>query len=260
VNAHPWREAPPADFAVIGDPVSHSLSPAMHNAAYTALCLPLRYMAIQVRPGEVADAFAHLKSLGYRGVNCTVPHKLEALQACREVEPFAREVDAVNTVRLEDMAGRNTDGPGFLASLNDIPRTALVLGAGGSSRAIVAALLGKGVDVRVWNRTAERARQLFGDRAVAHARVKPFDLVVNTTSASLQGERLPIDWSDPRPGLVAFDLMYGDGPTPFLKDAQPYAKQLVDGRRLLVEQGALAFEWWLGISAPREAMWQAVQD
>ena len=188
-----------------------------------------------------------------------MPHKLEALEACSEVEPFAAKVEAVNTIGLNDMSGRNTDGPGFIASLEEMPKTALILGAGGSARAVFAALIEKGVDVRVWNRTESRAKALFGDRAVAHARVKPFDLVVNTTSASLMKESLPIDWSDPRPGLVAFDLMYEAGLTQFLRDAELYAHRLIDGRRLLMEQGAIALEWWLGVTAPREAMWNAIQ-
>ena len=146
-GGYPWREAPEAEFAVIGDPVGHSLSPRMHAAAYQALGLSYRYLAIHVLPGEVGQALARMESLGYQGVNVTVPHKEEALAWAKDSEPLARRVRAANTLRLADKACINTDAPGFLDTLSEFhpePRTAIILGAGGSARAIAVALMGAG--------------------------------------------------------------------------------------------------------------------
>ncbi|RYG24256.1 shikimate dehydrogenase, partial [bacterium] len=132
-----WQEAPAADFAVIGDPVAHSRSPQMHNAAFKALGLDFKYVAVHVPPGEVKAALSHLAELGYQGINVTVPHKEEAIGWCLHVDKFVTEVQAVNTIDLERKAGINTDAGGFLATLPELPtKTALVLGAGGSARAL----------------------------------------------------------------------------------------------------------------------------
>ncbi|MGV3615597.1 MAG: shikimate dehydrogenase [Fimbriimonas sp.] len=262
-----WRDAPEAEYAVIGDPVGHSRSPRMHQAAYDELGLPFRYVALHVPPGEVAAALNLLSLRGYRGVNVTVPHKEEALEWCSVVEPLARKVRAVNTIRLEDHAGMNTDAPGFLETLADRgvePGAALVLGAGGSARALVFALAREGWSIRVFNRTRSRAVEMIEGLGIEAEIVEAPDpaeahLVLNTTSASLQGDALALDWSRARPDALAYDLMYTEGPTPFLAQAAAAGLRICDGRPLLVAQGALAFEWWLGVPAPREAMARAIR-
>ncbi len=261
-----WREAPKADFAVVGDPVSHSLSPRMHTAAYDALGLALRYVAVRVPPVEFSDAMDHLGGKGYRGVNVTVPLKREALEWAQSADDISIRAQAANTLNLSDRTAINTDAPGFLDTLSELKLTrksALILGAGGSARAIVLALAGSGFDVRIWNRTHQRAVELAkeaGAVALEHPAPGDADLVVNCTSVSLAGGGdLPLEWDQVLRDAAAVDLMYSAQPTAFLQSAQRRGLRTVDGRTLLVAQGALSFEWWLGMSAPREAMAAAIE-
>jgi len=267
-SVYSWREAPEGDFAVIGDPVKHSLSPRMHNAAYRALGLPYRYNAVQVPTGEVASALDRLASLGYRGVNVTVPHKEEVLGWATIVDPLARQVRAANTLRLADQACINTDAPGFMDTLEpytDAPKTVLLLGAGGSARAIAVALLNSGFSLFLYNRTHSKAVALAVDLNMDpnHVRVDadPFGVafIVNTTSASLNNDEVPVLWDRSEPGALAYDLMYAKEPTPFLKSASQHGLLALDGRNLLAAQGARSFEWWLDIPAPRAVMLEAIQ-
>jgi shikimate dehydrogenase len=237
----------------------------MHAAAYAELELPYRYVAIQVPAGEVGTALEHLRDLGYRGVNVTVPHKAEAWQWAVESDSLSRRVGAANTFDLADRRCINTDAPGFLETLRDLPireRSAVILGAGGSAKAIVAALAEQGWRLRIYNRTASRATELaseFGAQAISDPDLSGVSLAVNTTSASLTGDGLELDWSHVKDDLVAYDLMYGKEPTPFIRSATSLGLKTVDGLDLLVAQGALAFEWWLGLPAPRLAMREALQ-
>lgn len=157
-----WRDAPPGDYAVVGDPIAHSKSPSMHHAAYRALGLDLTYRAIQVPVGEVAEALDHLRDLGYRGVNVTVPHKEAALAWASETDVSAREAGAANTLNLQTGAATNTDGHGYRLSnlsLSGKPRRVLLLGAGGSAATVLLATLGKS-ELAIWNRNPERAHRL----------------------------------------------------------------------------------------------------
>jgi shikimate dehydrogenase len=264
----PWREAPEAEFGVIGDPVAHSLSPRMHGAAYAALGLPYRYVAIHVHPGQVAPALARLTSLGYQGINATVPHKEEALAWATEADLFAKHARAANTLRLADRACTNTDSPGFLDTLVEFDpprRTALILGAGGSARAVAVALYAAGYELYLYNRTREKAEALAAELRLATDRVRAAadptraSLIVNTTSASLHNEELPIMWENAEAGALAYDLMYGKELTPFLRRAADHGLATIDGRAMLVAQGARAFKWWLGIEPPRDVMLEAIQ-
>ena len=261
MTPYAWQDAPTADFAVIGDPVAHSLSPQMHDAAYKALGLGYTYVAILVPPGEVAAALDHLRELGYRGVNVTVPHKQEAIGWCAHVGDFVDQVQAVNTIDVRRRSGINTDANGFLATLAGMPvGTALMLGAGGSARALARALVRDGWTLRIWNRTAEKATelaQLTGATAINDADPSGASLILNTTSASLTGEPLPVKWDVAKPEAVAYDLAYGD--SPFLKEAQARGLATKNGLPMLVEQGALSLEWWTGVRAPRAAMLAAVE-
>lgn len=266
---HEWREAPRADYAVLGDPVSHSLSPAMHRAAYRALGLDLRYEAIRVPEREFAEALDHLKALGYQGVNCTVPLKTEAFRWARLVEPFDQKLGVLNTLRLEDRAGINTDAPGLLETLEEHgvgpSRPVLVLGAGGTAASAVPALVGRGFRVRVWNRTSSRVRDLC-DRVgsslatvAEHPDPSGCGLVLHTTSAGVRGDSPPVRWDRAPKDLLAYDAFYTHGLTPFLLGASEHGLRCLDGRALLAAQGALSLEWWLGKIAPRTAMLEAIR-
>lgn len=262
-----WREAPPADFAVIGDPIGHSLSPAMHRAAYGALGLKLRYEAIRVPRGEVADALAHLRGMGYRGVNVTVPHKAEAFVWLAEPDEACKRIGSANTLDLLSGRGTSTDGPGFLDTLADLGIRSgarfLILGAGGTARALVDALAGAGYELQLWNRTRERAEALQEDlglefRVVASPDLAEADVIVDATSASRSGDAAPLDWSRAHAGAVAYDVSYGSTPSRFLVEAAAAGFRTCDGRALLVAQGARSLEWWLGVKAPREVMREAL--
>jgi shikimate dehydrogenase len=233
----------------------------MHMAAYEVLGLPYRYVAVRVAAGEVGAALDHLKGLGYRGVNVTVPHKEEAFGWAASSDAFARRVGAANTFDLLSGACVNTDGPGFMDTTSSlVVGKALVLGAGGSARAIVAALVEAGWPVSIHNRTAAKAEALaleFGAEALSEPILDGADLVVNTTSASLQGETLACGWSSVSPDALAYDLMYGK-PSPFLAEAAGFGLKTQDGLELLVAQGARSLEYWLGVEAPRDAMRKAL--
>lgn len=264
-----WREAPEGEYAVIGDPVSHSASPRMHAAIYRELGLDWRYRAVRVPAGEVGAALGRLRELGYRGVNATVPLKEEVFVWCRETEGIAGWVGAVNTVDLDSGRGVNTDAPGFLRTLEafgvEPGATVLVLGAGGTARALIPAMREAGYRLRAWNRTKSKMLDLAAEFAPDMMVLDEIDpagceVVLNTTSASLGGEGLAVDWSRSPEAVLAYDMMYGEEPTAFLRGAAAAERRGVDGSQMLVEQGALSFEWWTGKPAPREAMLRAVHE
>lgn len=261
-----WRDAPAGDFAVLGDPVGHSLSPRMQSAAFAALGLSYRYHAIRVPEPELREAVDHLAGLGYRGLNATVPLKEAAFRWMSSGEELTRRIRAANTLRLENPDSINTDAPGILDVLNENQvgeGPILVLGAGGSSRAALVALASIDRKTAIWNRTRHRAFHLAEElqlpvEVVTTPTAQGFAAILNTTSASLKGERIGIDWFGAVSGALAFDFAYGPGPTPFMEDAAQSGLKAIDGRALLVAQGARSLEWWLGIEAPRSAMLQAV--
>jgi shikimate dehydrogenase len=264
----PWREAPATAFAVIGDPISHSLSPKMQTAALRALGRSETYVAIHVPEGEVAEALDYLKSLGTFGVNVTVPHKLAALEWSREPDELAVFLGAANTLNLQTGKAINTDAGGFEMVVEKLVRPhhlgvtkpkALILGAGGSARSVILALHDQGYDVSLYNRTRSRAETLLADMKVSYVslldspEISDCDLLVNTTSISLKGggssasSELGIDFAHGKKGLYALDLSYdkAGNPTPFLWEAAENGYSTQDGRAMLVYQGAMALMWWL---------------
>jgi shikimate dehydrogenase len=251
---------------VLGDPVGHSRSPAIHNAAFEALGLDWRYVKLPVAADTFAETVRALPASGYRGANVTIPHKGAALALADEASDAARAIGAANTLVFADgsIQAHNTDAAGLLASLPQEPRgmTALVLGAGGAGRAAVWALREAGAEVSVWNRTTERATALAGEMGVAGVEAPATaDLVVNATSVGLRPDDsiddLPVAWIDPP--AIAVELVYGDSETPFAAWAEAGGAELVDGLDVLVGQGALSFERWTGQAAPVEAMRKAAR-
>ena len=255
---------------VLGWPVSHSRSPAIHEAAYRALGLDdWRYQLLPVPPDLLAETVAALPAAGFVGANVTIPHKQAALAMAGEASDAAREIGAANTLCFSDghVEADNTDAPGLLAALPVSPSgaSALVLGAGGSARAAVWALLRAGARVTVWNRSPERARELCrrlgGRPATAGA---PADLLVNCTAVGLAADSDP--WRDlplsPHElggyGCVV-DLAYGDRETELVAAARRAGIPVVDGLDVLVRQGALSFERWTGRPAPLTQMQAAAR-
>ena len=260
-----------ARLGVLGWPVAHSRSPAIQNVALAAVGLTgWRYQLLPVPPELFAETVRGLPEVGFRGVNVTIPHKQAALLLAPAPTPCAREIGAANTLLFEGdgrIVADNTDAPGLIAALPFAAagRSALVLGAGGSARAVVWALRDAGSsEVRIWNRTPERARALaaeLGGVPVDHA--EPADLLVNCTAAGLGAgqdafETLPIAPDEVTDYGCVVDLVYGDAETGLVQAAQDRRVPFVGGRELLVRQGALSFELFTGRPAPVELMRGAV--
>lgn len=254
-------------LAVLGHPVGHSRSPAMHNAALAELGLAREwaYEAIDVAPDEFEPRVRAMATEGFAGANVTVPHKGAALALADALSETAREIGAANTLSFEagEIRAENTDAQGLLDALPESPagRRALVLGAGGAARAVVWALTREGAEVEVWNRTAQRAEHLcveLGGAPVAAPDQGAYELIVNTSAAGLHGEdpfsELPLDPDRFAPGQVVGDLVYGDRPSPLLEAASAAGAITVDGIEVLVRQGALSLELWTGRKPSLEAM------
>lgn len=251
---YPWREAPPCDFAVIGDPIGHSLSPIMQTAALRFLGRNESYIAVQVPEAEVAEALDHLRAQGTKGVNVTVPNKLAALKWSPKPDALSRRLGATNTLKLQTGEATNTDKAGFIGAIQGIePGPALVLGAGGSARAVLLALEDAGFEVSLYNRTESRAHELVEDLKLNKTKVVPAPfqsdvrLVVNATSASLAKDTIEFDFSSLSPFANVVDLSYDRGSTltAFSAEARNRGLKAQDGRPMLVYQGAYALAWWL---------------
>jgi shikimate dehydrogenase len=262
-----WREAPQAEFGVLGDPVGHSLSPQMQSAAFAVLGLNYRYVAIRIPVGEFNEALTHLQSLSYRGLNVTVPLKEAAFQWCQTTDELTGRIRAANTLAVQDERGTNTDAPGIQDVLMQVGvpfgANVLLLGAGGAARAVAAGLERGGFPFSIHNRSRDKAEELVSDLGLISGVLSApdpsgFDVIINATSASLTGAVVPVDWELARPGCIAIDLVYSEGPTPFMQEAAAFGLTTVDGRALLVAQGARSLEWWLGVEAPRSAMLKAI--
>jgi shikimate dehydrogenase len=261
-------------LGVLGWPVRHSRSPAIQNAALAAAGLPeWRYQLLPVPPELFAEVVQALPGAGFAGANVTIPHKQAALALAGETTARARAIGAANTLTFGDdgvTTADNTDAPALITAL-PFPvagRTALVLGAGGSARAAVWALLDAGAaEVRVWNRTAERARRLCADLGAipteSTSNPPQADLLVNCTTAGLDGgssfDQLPLTPGDLDGYAAVVDLVYAGSPTALIARAREHGIPAVDGLELLIGQGALSFQRFTGRPASLDAMRGAVR-
>jgi shikimate dehydrogenase len=267
-------------LAVLGQPVSHSRSPAMHNAALAELGLAgeWSYEAIEVAPADFAALVRRLPAEGFVGANVTVPHKVGALDLADDPSEAARAIGAANTLSFAGgrIAAENTDAWGFLDALPAPPagKRTLVLGAGGSARAVAWALVEEDALVSIWNRTPEKAERLARELGAsslpagdARTSTSDFDLIVNATivgmGASGQGaadlKSLPVgaDSLSERHQLV--DLAYGPAETELAKAARARGATVVDGLEVLVRQGAASLRIWTGQDPPIETMRRAAR-
>lgn len=272
----------PRLFGVLGDPVDHSLSPAMHNAGFAARGLPHLYLRWRVSPLELRQALHEARGLGVGGLNLTVPLKETVLPLVDELTAEANRITAVNTImwRRGRLVGDNTDARGFGRSLRGRVRLrgarAVLIGAGGSARAVAASLVTGGCrEIVVANRTPARAEalaawlrdvgapdvQVAGLEALRRgAALEGAALVVNTTPVGLAGRSLAVRIeAAPRRCLVV-DLVYGPTPSPFLRAAARARRPVLDGALMLLHQGALAFEAWTARRAPLAAMALALRS
>jgi len=257
-------------LGVCGWPVAHSLSPRMHNAALRELGLDdWRYQHLPIPPELFAETVRALPALGFRGVNVTIPHKEEAFALADVATETAKAIKAANTLTFENgvIHADNTDATGFLHALNEsaYEKTALVLGAGGSARAILYALRQAGVgELRLWNRTPARAEAL-AQEFKATISAEPADIIVNCTSIGLKdpGETfkaLPLQADDLGAGRTVVDMVYRHGGTLLLNTARERGAKVVDGLEVLIAQGAASLERWTGRTAPDQAMREALHD
>jgi shikimate dehydrogenase len=268
-------------LGVIGHPVSHSASPAMHNAALKATGLDFVYVAFPVTPEEAPKVGDAMRAMQIRGLNVTVPHKQAVMAVVDEVSPEAQAIGAVNTIDHRDgrLVGHNTDAHGVLASLREdgglqqLPACVALLGAGGAARAILYALLAAEEVERVTllNRTVARAEALAADlRAGSRVTVAPIDdvpsmadvgLVINATSIGMQPEAdaSPLgDGSCLHDRMVVLDIVYKPLRTQLLEQARSVGARTVDGLGMLVHQGVRAFEIWTGVTPPANVMREAI--
>ena len=266
-----------ARLALLAHPAGHSVSPAMMAAAFAAVGRAARYDALDVAPEDLAAAVAALRRAPWLGANVSVPHKAAVVPLLDELRPTARRLGAVNVVVREGerLIGDNTDLPGFaraLAALGpSLGRRAVVLGAGGAARAVVAALRDQGLAVAVHNRSPARAHALvaalgggvatvLADADLAAA-VGEADLLVQTTTVGMAGgpPGSPVPAGVlPAAGAVV-DLVYRPAITPLLRAARAAGLVVQNGLPMLVHQGAAAFEAWTGLPAPIDAMGRAAE-
>lgn len=282
------KAKPPLQLAVLGDPVEHSASPAMHNAALEKCGINARYTRLHIRPGELAEGLRLLAGAGFVGVNCTIPHKAATLPLMHRVDDHAQRIGAVNTVAVEgsELVGFNTDGPGwvralradFSVDLRDL--RVLILGAGGGAgRAIAMQCAIEGCErLALVNRTIEKARALAGELEpmfrgprvfgpVARLEVVPWedgplkfqlehtDLVVNCTPLGMKRtDPSPLSSAILQPHLMVYDTIYTTARTKLMLAADEAGARAANGLSMLLHQGALAFEIWFNQPAPLEVM------
>jgi shikimate dehydrogenase len=263
-------------FGLLGNPVGHSLSPPMHEAAYDALEMDARYVTFEPAPREIGAALEGARALGIDGLNVTIPFKRDVLELV-DPDPLATRIGAVNTIDLPEMRGYNTDAIGAIRALRehgvDPSGTAVVVGAGGAGRAVAFGLADESVTVRIANRTTERAETLATDvaegtgvTATGHPLadlddlLADADLLVNCTSVGMEEDRSPVPAGALHADLAVLDAVYAPLETRLLREAAAAGATTVDGAWMLLYQGVAAFERWTGRDAPVDAMNDALRS
>jgi len=263
---------------VIGDPIEHTLSPIMHNAAFKALKLDFAFLAFKVKVADVEKAVSGMRALGIHGLNVTMPHKSAVINYLDEVDQAAKAIGSVNTILNKDgrLFGFNTDGVGALQALRENGveprgRKVLLLGAGGAARAIAYTLAREADELVILNRTAKQAaelanllKQTFDRKVVADAlspnaikdTLQDSDVLINATSVGMKpnANQTPVAFEWLRPDLAVMDIVYNPVETKLAKDAKAAGAKVVSGFEMLIYQGAASFEIWTGHSAPVEVM------
>lgn len=268
---------------ILGNPVSHSLSPVMHNAAFQAMGMDWTYVPLPVDAEKLGDGIKGIRAVGFQGANVTVPHKENAIPFLDEISPEARRIGAVNTISFRDgvIKGDNTDWLGILEDLDEkgfetSGRMVMILGSGGSARAAAYAVVSSAADLIVCSRNLRTARALvddlqglFPDRAIeftpleSAAQVEaPIDLVINTTPLGMSPETESSPWpaGDPFPRCeLVYDLVYNPRITRLMKQARDQGLEATNGLGMLVHQAAASFRIWTGVEPPVAVMKSAAE-
>jgi shikimate dehydrogenase len=266
---------------VIGDPIEHTLSPIMHNAAFNALKLDYSFIAFKVKPAELENAANGMRALNIRGLNVTMPHKSAILKFLDRVDLSAQIINSVNTVLNKEskLFGFNTDGVGALKALRENGvevkgRKVLLLGAGGAARAIAYSMAKETDELAVLNRTLKPAQDLakllekLANKKIFAGSLSPkeiqqnlqdSDILINATSIGMKpkAEESVVAPKLLRPNLAVMDIVYNPIETKLVKEAQAAGAKVVSGVEMLIYQGAASFEIWTGKPAPVEVMRQA---
>jgi shikimate dehydrogenase len=265
-------------FAVIGDPIDHSLSPNIHSAAFRELNLESSYIAYRIPKGELKDGIESLKKIKIDGFNVTIPHKVEMMKYLDKMDESCSIIGAVNTVTNDEgiLKGYNTDMDGFLdpfkkKEIKIQGSKILLLGAGGAARAITAGVAKeKAKHLTIANRTLEKANNLaqFANKIGLNAdaitiemignNLQDYDIIVNATSVGLKNEPSPISLESIKPETIVYDIVYMPMNTDFLKKAKQKGAKIIYGYEMLLGQAVRAFEIWHGIEAPYNAMKKAL--
>lgn len=270
--------------ALIGDPVEHSLSPYIHNAAFKHLKLDFIYIAFKVSRVSLRKALQGAKALGIRGLNVTMPLKTAVIPYLDKLDKNAERIGAVNTIFNDDgtLIGYNTDGLGALQALkakghSPFNKKILILGAGGAARAVAFILCKEAATLKILNRTWEKAKNLADElseifnKKVGYGKLneetlkselKETDILINATSVGMApyGNKTPVNMELLHYNLTVFDMVYYPPETRLLKEAKAVGAETVDGIHMLVHQGALSFEIWTGRKAPVNVMMKACKD
>lgn len=265
---------------IIGDPIGHSMSPVMHNAAFEETGIDYLYIPFRVKKEELGKAIAGMRALNIRGLNVTIPHKVAVIPFLDELDPLAQRIGAVNTIVNDDgaLTGYNTDATGFLQTLLERGvepggKNVVILGAGGASRATSFILAERGAHLVILNRLLEldwaeelasRISQVFKQEVEALelneenlAKVlEKADILVNATSVGMSPniDETPVSPDLLRPSLTVFDIVYNPIKTRLLREAEAAGAETISGVDMLVWQGALGFELWTGTKAPVKLM------
>jgi len=266
---------------IIGDPIEHTLSPRMHNAAFQSAGLDYIYVPFRVRREDLTLAIQGMRALHIRGLSVTIPHKVAVMSLLDEIDPLAQKIGAVNTVSNECgvLTGYNTDSTGFLRALEaekiDLKgKNVCILGAGGAARAIAFSVADRGARLTILNRhpdsaegLANRILKFFRQHVLAlelnrenlKTALRGTDLLVNTTSVGMSPnfDETPVPLTLLNRKLIIFDIIYNPLKTRLLEGAEKRGARVISGLQMLVWQGAAAFELWTGAKAPMERMREA---
>jgi len=259
-------------FAVIGDPIEHSLSPSIHNAAFKALGLDCTYIAYRIPRGELREGIESLRQIKISGFNVTIPHKIEMMQYLDEASPECKTIGATNTISNENgrFVGYNTDMDGFLEPIKKrnigiSGESVLILGSGGAARAIVAGFAKeKAKKITIANRTENKAQELakfassLGTESdhttLNNVDTSKYRFIINATSVGLKNEPSPISTNSINSNHVVYDIIYMPMNTDLITRSKENSATVVYGYEMLLGQAALAFQIWHKTQAPYEAM------